>query len=266
LKSRKVQPELRERIPKIKTKRKAALNFSRAVFLYNKAMTTFNVITIFPEAFGSYLNSSLIGKAQKNKLIKVNLVNPRRFASDRHKTVDDKPFGGGAGMVIKPEPILKTVDFIKKKRRTTKRKVVILSAKGKQFNQKMAYDWSEKYRDIILISGRYEGIDERVTKILKAEEVSIGPYITTDGDVAAMAIISAVSRLIPGVIKWESLQEESFFSELTEKEQKNVLEYPHYTRPAELKWKGKKYRVPPVLLSGDHKEIKKWREEHSKTD
>lgn len=223
-------------------------------------MTTFNIITIFPEAFESYLKASLIGRAQKSKLIKINFVNPRTFTRDRHKTVDDKPFGGGAGMVMKPEPILKAVDFLRGRKKNQKSKVVILSAKGRQFNQKMAYDWSKKYKNIIFISGRYEGIDERVKTILKAEEVSIGPYITTDGDVAIMAIVSAVARLIPGVIKWESLQEESFFSELTKKEQKNVLEYPHYTRPAVLEWKKKKYRVPPVLISGDHKKIKEWRE------
>ncbi len=226
-------------------------------------MTTFNVITIFPEAFESYLNSSLLGKAQKKKLIKINFVDPRRFAKDKHKMTDDRPFGGGAGMVMKPEPILKAVDFIKKKKGNKNARTFILSAKGKQFNQKKAYSWAKKHKSFIFISGRYEGIDERVRKILKAEEVSIGPYITTDGDVAAMAIISAVSRLIPGVIKWESLQEESFFSKLTKKEQKDFLEYPHYTRPAVLEWKKKKYRVPPVLLSGNHKEINKWRKEHS---
>ncbi len=229
-------------------------------------MIVFNVITIFPEAFDSYLRSSLLGKAQDRKLIKINLVDPRSFAKDKHRMTDDRPFGGGAGMVMKPEPILKAVDFLKKKTKNKKNKVVILSAKGKQFNQKMAYVWAKKYKNIIFISGRYEGIDERVKSILKAEEVSIGPYVTTDGDVAIMAIISTVARLIPGVIKWESLREESFFSELTKKEQKNLTEYPHYTRPAVLKWKKKKYRVPSVLLSGDHKKIKEWRREHSRNN
>ncbi|MFH0712490.1 MAG: tRNA (guanosine(37)-N1)-methyltransferase TrmD [Candidatus Jorgensenbacteria bacterium] len=229
-------------------------------------MTTFNIITIFPEAFDSYLRSSLLGKAQDRKLIKINLVDPRSFAKDKHRMTDDRPFGGGAGMVMKPEPILKAVDFLKKKTKNKKNKVVILSAKGKQFNQKMAYAWAKKYKNIIFISGRYEGIDERVKSILKAEEVSIGPYVTTDGDVAIMAIISTVARLIPGVIKWESLREESFFSELTKKEQKNLTEYPHYTRPAVLEWKKKKYRVPSVLLSGDHKKIKEWRREHSRNN
>jgi len=235
---------------------------------------TFNIITIFPEAFESYLGSSLIGRAQEKKLIKINFVNPRQFTRDRHKTVDDKPFGGGAGMVMKPEPLLKAVDYVKSREKNRKSKVVILSAKGKQFNQKMAYDWSKKYKNIIFVSGRYEGIDERVREILsarggsafggKAEEISIGPYITTDGDAAIMVMISAVGRLIPGVIKWESLQEESFFSELTKRERKSVLEYPHYTRPAVLEWKKKKYRVPKTLLSGDHKKIKEWRREHSR--
>ena len=165
---------------------------------------------------------------------------------------------------MKTEPLLKAGGYVKRREKNRKSKVVILSAKGKQFNQKMAYDWSKKYENIIFVSGRYEGIDERVKKVLKAEEISIGPYITTDGDAAIMVMISAVGRLIPGVIKWESLQEESFFSELTKRERKSVLEYPHYTRPAVLEWKKKKYRVPKTLLSGDHKKIKEWRREHSR--
>jgi len=197
-------------------------------------------------------------------LIKINLIDPRSFAKDKHKMTDDRPFGGGAGMVMKPEPILRAVESIKKKKGNEKAKVLIFSAKGKQFNQKKAYEWARKHKSFIFISGRYEGIDERVKTVLKAEEVSIGPYITTDGDVAAMTVVSAIARLIPGVIKWESLQEESFFSELTEKEQKDFLEYPHYTRPAVLEWKKKSYRVPKILLSGDHKKIKEWRNKHSK--
>lgn len=206
----------------------------------------FDIITIFPEAFASYLNASVLGRAQKKKLIDIRFTNPRDFVKDKHRTVDDKPYGGGAGMVMKAEPILKSVASIKKTKRSH---IVVLSAKGKQFNQKTAMSWSKKYDQIILVSGRYEGIDERVVTALKAEEISIGPFVTTDGDIAAMAIISAISRLLPGVITKESLAEESG----------HEPEYPHYTRPEILAWKGKKLPVPKILLSGNHAEISKWR-------
>ena len=143
----------------------------------------------------------------------------------------------------------------------------MLSAKGKQFNQKMAFEWAKKYDRIIFITGRYEGIDERVRAALKAEEISIGPYILNDGDVAAMAIISSLVRLIPGAINWESLREESNWNLVLKKEERDLskkkgLEYPHYTRPEVLKYRGREYRVPKVLLSGNHKKIEEWREKH----
>ncbi len=223
---------------------------------------TFHIITIFPEAFDSYLKASILGRAVKKKLVKINLVNLRRFTKDRHKTVDERPYGGGAGMVMKAEPILKAVDYLKKKSENRKQKIVILSAKGKQFNQKTAYNWAKNYKNIIFIPGRYEGIDERVKTALKAEEISIGPYVLTDGDVATMAMISAVARLVPGVIKLESLKEESHWNLRVKEEERGKLEYPHYTRPEVLEYKKKKYRVPKVLLSGDHKKIKEWRQRH----
>ena len=264
----------------------------------------FDIITIFPRIFDSYLDESILKRAIKNKLVEVRVHNLRDFTKDRHKKValrgaqgdfalrckiDDKPYGGGAGMVLMAEPILRAVSqsvsyrFIgskskKLKNRKTdkpKTKIIILSAKGKQFNQKMAYDWARKLDRIVLISGRYEGIDERVKLALKqrakgkgqnvlVEEVSIGPYVLTDGDAAAMVIISAITRLLPDVINWESLKEESYFSSLVKKEKdvkdgKN-LEYPHYTRPEIFKWSGKNYRAPKVLLSGNHKKIAAWRE------
>lgn len=215
-----------------------------------------------------------MGRAQKQKLIKIKTHNLRDFVKDKYKKIDDKPYGGGAGMVLMAEPILKAVDkILKKNSKKGKTKLIVFSAKGKQFDQKMAYDWVKKFDNFILVNGRYEGVDERVEKILsargrsafggKAEEISIGPYVLTDGDVAAMVLISAIARLAPGVIKWESLQEESFFNVLAKKEKKLMvgvgLEYPHYTRPEVLMWKGKKYSVPDVLLSGNHKEIEKWR-------
>lgn len=192
-------------------------------------------------------------------------------------------------MVLQAEPILKAVESVLKKKKNhpvirqgalsddrakIKTKIILLSAKGKQFTQKMAYDWAKKYDQLVLISGRYEGIDERVKVALRArlavgqaEEVSIGPYVLTDGDAAAMVIVSAVARLIPGVIKLESLAEESHWNTLL-KQEKNArakesgLEYPHYTRPEVFEWKGKKYRVPKILLSGNHEKIEEWRARH----
>jgi len=227
----------------------------------------FHIITIFPEIFDSYLNESILGRAIKNKIISFNFYNSRDFVKgnkSNYKPVDGKPYGGGAGMVLQAEPILKAFSKIEKKIKNKKKKVVIFSAKGKQFNQKVAYDWAKKYEEIIFITGRYEGIDERVRLALKAEEISIGPYVLTDGDVAAMVVSSAVSRLIPGVIRLESLKEESHWNLLLKKEKdkkigEDGLEYPHYTRPEVLKYKGKNYKVPKVLLSGNHKKIEEWR-------
>ena len=223
----------------------------------------FDIITIFPKIFDSYFSESVLARATAKKFINIHVHNLRAFTREKHKKVDDKPYGGGAGMVIQAEPVLRTVSALKVKSQKSKVKIIVLSAKGKQFNQKLAYDWAKKYDRIIMVSGRYEGIDERVVKALKAEEISIGPYILTDGDVAAMVILSSVARLIPGVIKPESLQEESHWNLLLKKEKNAMgssgLEYPHYTRPEVLTWKGKKYRVPKVLLSGDHRRVEEWR-------
>ena len=216
----------------------------------------FDIITIFPKIFDSYLNESILGRAQKQGLIEIKAHDLREYTTDKHRSVDDTPYGGGAGMVMMAEPILKAVDKITKKKSSAKRKIIVFSAKGKQFNQKMAYDWSKKLNQLIFICGRYEGIDERVSQALGAEEVSVGPYVLTDGEVPAMTVISAVARLLPGVIKLESLSEESHSDSL--------LEYPHYTRPETLKYKDKKYKVPDVLLSGHHAEIAKWRKNKRK--
>jgi len=232
----------------------------------------FHIITIFPEIFDSYFKESIIGRAIKNKKISINFYNPRDYVKgnkSNYKPVDGKPYGGGAGMVLQAEPILKAFSKIEKKIKNKKTKVVIFSAKGKFFNQKMAYDWAQKYEEIVFISGRYEGIDERVKQALKVEEISIGPYVLTDGDVAAMVVSSAVIRLIPGVIRLESLEEESHWNLLLKKEKdgkvgEDGLEYPHYTRPEILKYKGKNYRVPKVLLSGNHKKIEEWRKGQNK--
>jgi len=241
----------------------------------------FHIITLFPHIFDSYINESILGRAQREKKLKFNFYNPRDFARPTEASarrakvdktyqkpylrVDDKPYGGGAGMVLQAEPILKAFSKVEKKIKNIKKtKVVVFSAKGTPFNQRMAYDWAKKYNDVVFITGRYEGIDERVTEILKAEEISIGSYVLTDGDVAAMVVASAVGRLIPGVISLDSLKEESHWNLILEKEKDGVLgshglEYPHYTRPEVLVYKKKKYKVPAVLLSGDHKKIDEWR-------
>lgn len=240
------------------------------MYKYNIIMLRFDIITVFPKIFDSYFNESIIKRACALKLTEIKTHDIRAFAENKHKKIDDRPYGGGAGMVLKIEPIVAAISSIlnskvQSQKSKAKTKIIILSPKGKQFTQKMAYDWSRKYSQLILISGRYEGIDERAKKILKAEEISIGPYVMTDGDVGAMAIVSAVARLIPSVINFDSLQDESFFRKVIKDEaETGELEYPHYTRPEVFEYKGKKYRVPKVLLSGDHKAIAAWRDKMRK--
>ncbi|MBI5401334.1 tRNA (guanosine(37)-N1)-methyltransferase TrmD [Candidatus Wolfebacteria bacterium] len=210
----------------------------------------FDIITIFPEIFDSYLNESILKRAQKNKKIKIKIHNLRDFTKDKHKKVDDRPFGGGPGMVLKAEPIIKAVLALKPAKKT---KIILFTPGGKQFDEKTAQKLS-KEAQLIIICGRYEGIDERVSKILKAnsyklETISIGPYVLTGGELPAMVLIDSISRKIPGVLgKEESLEENRL-----------GIGVPAYTRPAKFKYKGKKYKVPEVLLSGNHAEIKKWR-------
>ena len=246
----------------------------------------FDIITIFPRIFDSYFSESILQRAIENKIIRIKTHNLRDYTSDKHKKVDAKPYGGGAGVGLMAEPILRAVNrvlnykFISSAQhkltnlQTYKLKtgVVVLSAKGKQFNQKMAYQWARRYRRLILISGRYEGIDERVKTVIRnskflIHEISIGPYILTDGDVAAMAVVSAVARLIPGAIKLESLEEESHWNLLKKSEKGGPkgkgLEYPHYTRPEILTYRNKQYRVPKVLLTGDHAKITERRRNHT---
>ena len=226
---------------------------SRAVFVI---FMRFDIITIFPNIFNSYFNESIIKRAQAKKLVKINIHNLRDYTSDKHKTVDDRPYGGGFGMVLMVEPIFKAVKDIKSKNRAGKKKIILLSAKGKRFDQPMARRFS-KLDQLIIISGRYEGIDERVTKYIADEEVSIGDYILTGGELPAMVIVDTVIRLIPNVITKGSLEEESFSKE-------KYLEFPHYTRPEEVVIDDKKRKVPKVLLSGNHQKIKEWQKKHSK--
>ncbi|MFA5084120.1 MAG: tRNA (guanosine(37)-N1)-methyltransferase TrmD [Candidatus Paceibacterota bacterium] len=217
---------------------------------------TFNIITIFPEAF-SYLDESILKRAQKKGLLKVKIHNLRDFAKDKHHKVDGKPYGGGPGMVLKIEPLIKAVQSLKSKMRNKKSKVILFAPAGKQLNNKLAADFAKKYDNLILISGHYEGIDERAGKVIsaagfKVEEISIGPYVLGGGELPAMVLIDAVSRHIPGVLgKEESLEEKRL-----------GVGVPAYTRPEIFVYKGKKYPVPKILLSGNHAAIAKWRINH----
>ena len=206
-----------------------------------------DILTIFPEMFEGPFRESMIKRAENKKLVKIKIHDLRVWTEDKHKTVDDKPFGGGPGMVMKVEVIDKALKALK----TDKTRVVLLTPQGKTFKQKIAKRLSE-LKHIILICGHYEGFDERIREHFVDEEISIGDYVLTGGEIPAMVVVDAMVRLIPGVVgKKESLKEESFSQDL--------LEYPQYTRPADYKgWK-----VPEVLLSGDHEKIKKWRKEQA---
>jgi len=226
----------------------------------------FDIITIFPDLFKGFLSESLLARAQKKKLISIKTHNLRRWTTDNHKTVDGRPYGGGAGMILKIEPIYKAVKSLKSKIVNRKSRVILLSAKGKTFTQKDARRLL-KYDQLIFICGRYEGVDERVVKYVADEEISIGNYVLFGGEVASMVVIEAVSRLIPGVIQ----KEESIINESFSDKEASEKEYPQYTRPEVFhpakKLKANKlisWKVPDVLLSGDHKKIKEWREKNSK--
>jgi len=207
----------------------------------------FYIITIFPQAFDSYLKESIVGRAIRGKKIVVKFYNPMDFCEPK-KRVDDRPYGGGPGMVLRPELFLKAFSKIKIKDKK-KTKIILFSPSGKKFNTAYAKKLvKQKYTDIILISGRYEGIDARVKKISKAEEISIGDYVLTGGELPAMVLLDCISRQIPGVLgRYESLEEERISSSEV------------YTRPEVLKWKGKNHKVPKVLLSGHHDKISFWR-------
>jgi len=210
----------------------------------------FDILTIFPGLFESFLNESIIAKAIKAGKIEIEVQNFRKYARGKHKQVDDRPYGGGPGMLLKVEPIYYCLKALKKKK---KRKIILLSPQGRTFNQRMARNFS-KLQQLILICGRYEGFDERVKKFVDLT-LSVGDYITMGGEVPAMIIIEAVTRLIPGVLgEKDSIKEESF------SKAKNYLEYPQYTRPPIFKG----LKVPRILLSGDHKKIAFWREKKTK--
>ncbi|HUT85854.1 MAG TPA: tRNA (guanosine(37)-N1)-methyltransferase TrmD [Elusimicrobiales bacterium] len=205
-----------------------------------------DVITIFPEMVDAPLKDSIVGRARKRKIVNLGFTNPRLFTKDKHRTLDDRPYGGGAGMVMMAEPIYKAVKKVKKKDSY----VVLMSPIGKVFNQKMAKKLSKK-KHLIIICGHYEGVDARIESEVD-ESISIGDFVLTGGEAAAIVVIDCITRMLPGVFnKKETIIYESF----TE----NLLEAPHYTRPEV--WRKKK--VPEVLLSGNHKKIEKWRNEQS---
>lgn len=206
----------------------------------------FHFVTLFPEMIRAYTDVSILGRAQKNKKIKIDVYNPRDYSRDAHKKVDDRPYGGGPGMVLEPESLLRATEKAMGRKKDVK--ILMMSPRGKTFTQTYAQSLSKKYKHVVFISGRYEGIDARVKKILKAEEVSVGDYVLTGGELPSLTIADAVARQVPGVLgKHESLED------------KRTASGEMYTRPEVFLWKGKKYKVPKVLLGGNHKDIEEWR-------
>ncbi len=202
-----------------------------------------HIITIFPEFFSSPLKFGVLRVAQDKKALRVNIVNLRDFATDTYRTVDDYPFGGGTGMILKPEPIFRAVESVK----SESSKIILLSPKGRRFSQRDALNLS-KEEEIILICGRYKGVDERVRRYLITDELSIGDYVLSGGEIPALVILEAVARLLEGVVgDRKSVETDSFT--------RGILDAPYYTRPQDFKG----YKVPEVLLSGNHKEIERWR-------
>ena len=205
----------------------------------------FDVLTLFPEMF-ECLNQSVIGRALEKELIDINLVNIRDFSNNKHKKVDDTPYGGGSGMVMMPDVVYRAFQSV----RSDKAKVIYMSPQGKTLDQKKVEDLA-KQEHLIIICGHYEGIDQRVLDKIVDEEISIGDYVLTGGEIPAMVLIDSVSRYVKGVLNEDSIKEESFSN--------GLLEYPQYTRPEEFEGE----KVPEILLSGNHQNIDKWRKEKS---
>lgn len=224
----------------------------------------FDVLTICPQVIKPYFKEGIIKRAQDKKLIKINFHNVRDYTADKHRVVDDTPYGGGPGMVMKIDPIWKCVKKFKKAKKT---KIVLLSPRGKKFDQKTAKRWSKLNR-LVLISGRYEGIDERVADYIADEVISIGDYILMGGEIGAMAIVESTSRLIPGVIgdadKWISKKSAKMRKEEIKNRVMGFTEFPQYTKPEIFSPdKKKKWKVPSVLLSGNHAKINEWRKKRT---
>lgn len=233
-----------------------------------------HILTLFPEVFEPVFKSSILKRAQDKKIVQIRLYNLRDWAQDKRGTVDDRPYGGGAGMILMVQPIYEALESLKSKFKSRKSKIILLSPRGKTFHQKKAQELA-KLGEIVLVCGHYEGFDERVRQFID-EEISIGDYVLTGGEIPAMAITDAIVRLLPGVLKKpEATKAESFSTHLAQLAQKApsqkeknrqqsnkafYLEYPQYTRPE--KFKG--LAVPKVLLSGDHQKISQWQKEHLK--
>jgi len=210
----------------------------------------FEILTTFPGMIEAVAGESILGKARQKGLIDVEAVNLRDFTSDKHRTTDDSPFGGGPGMVMKPEPVFDAVEALIS-RRPGRARILLMTPQGRRFDQSMAEQLARESH-VIMICGRYEGVDERIREHLVADEVSIGDYVLTGGELAALVVLDAVARLLPGVLGDESSPESESFSS-------GLLEYPQYTRPAEFRG----YNVPEVLVSGNHEQIRKWRRAQS---
>lgn len=207
---------------------------------------TFHIITLFPESLDSYISSSIIKRAIEDKKIKVKTYNPRDYTLDKNKRIDQKPYGGGPGMVIEALPVLKAIQKAKGQKKNTK--IIWLSPGGKQYTNEIAKGYGRKYNHLIIICGRYEGIDARVKKAFKVEEISIGPYVLTGGELPALVILDSVSRQIDGVLgNFDSVEE------------KRISSSDVYTRPSVVVFQKKRYNVPKVLLSGHHENINSWK-------
>ncbi|MDR1052410.1 MAG: tRNA (guanosine(37)-N1)-methyltransferase TrmD [Endomicrobium sp.] len=211
-----------------------------------------DIITAFPKMFVGSFTESIIGRAIKNKIININFINIRSFSNDKHKKIDDRPFGGGCGMVIKIEPVYYAIKStgVKKKNKKyknfyTKPLVIYMTPQGKILKHKLILDFS-KYKHLVIVCGHYEGIDERIKNYVD-EEISIGNYVLTGGEIPAMVLIDSITRILPGVIKSDSIKNDSFFN--------GLCDYPSYTRPVVFK----NHKVPDILLSGNHKNINDWR-------
>ena len=212
-----------------------------------------DILTIFPKMFDAVLGESIIKRAQEKGVVEINIIDLRLFSKDKHKKVDDKPFGGGPGMVMNAEPFFEAVNCIRKKTKDLrlKTRIVLLSPKGKKLDQRLAVKLS-KYEHMALLCGHYEGVDERVAERLADDEISIGDFILTGGELPAMVVVDSVVRLLPGALGDKDSSRDESFSE-------DLLEYPHYTRPADYNG----IKVPEVLLSGDHEKINQWRKKEA---
>lgn len=229
--------------------------------LANKLTMTISIITLFPEVFDPILNASILKRAQKKGLVKFELINLRDFGEGKHKLVDNRPYGGGAGMILRADILAKALHSVVSKLPTTNYKLqtILASASGKPYKQNKAQQFS-KLDHLIIICGHYEGVDQRFIDKYIDEEISIGDYVLTGGEIPAMVIADSIVRLIPGVLeKPEATENESFSPSTINNKQYTILEYPHYTRPEEFEG----FKVPEILLSGNHGEIEKWRKEQA---